>query len=111
MALFQRLASAVQRISLGVDESLDLQRQFHIASAVQPLACSALVGLKLWKLCLPEAQNLCFHLADTGHVSNLEVEAVGDRRFVNNALAGKLCAHNDGERPRHQAAGLTLNAV
>jgi hypothetical protein len=111
VAVLQRLARAVQRISLGVDEPLDLQRQLHVTPAVKPLAGSALVGLELRKLRLPETQNVSFYLANPSNISDLEVETVRDRRCVNNALLGKLCGHNNGKRHQRWAAVFTLDAV
>ena len=97
MALFQRLPCAHQRVSFLVNQALDLQRHLHIAPPVKPLSGSALVGLELRKLRLPEPKNIGFHFANAGHVSNLEVETVRNRgRICSNAFAGKLCSHNAG---------------
>jgi hypothetical protein len=43
--LVKSLAGAGERVSLGVDQALDLKRRFDIAASVKPLAGSALVGL------------------------------------------------------------------
>ena len=97
MTLFQCLTGAGERISFGVNQALDLQRQLHIAPSIEALAGAALVGLELRKLRLPKTQNIGLHIADAGDVSNLEVETVRDHRCFNNALAGKLCSHIGNE--------------
>ena len=86
--LLKCLAGAGERVSLGVDQLLDLQKQFDVAPAVKPLAGSALVGFELRELRLPKTQNVGLDLADTRNVSNLEVETVGDqRRFWESCVA------------------------
>jgi hypothetical protein len=95
--LVQGLAGAGKRVSLSVDQAFDLQGQLNVATAVKALAGSAFVGLELGKLRLPKAQDVGLELADAGHISNLEVETVGDRGRVEGALVGKLRGHSDGE--------------
>ena len=88
VALLQGLACARKRIALGVDQVLDLQSQLDIMTAIKPLAGAALVGFKLRELRLPKTQNIGFDLADAGHIANLEVEAVGDRGGIDDAIPG-----------------------
>jgi hypothetical protein len=95
--LVQGLAGAGERVSLGVDQTFDLQGQLDVAAAVKALAGPAFVGLELGKLRLPKAQDVGLELTDAGHISNLEVETVGDRGRVEGALVGKLRGHSDGE--------------
>ena len=80
MGLFQSLTGAGEGVALGVDQVLDLQDQFNISAAIEPLTGSAFVGLELGKLRLPKAQDIGFEAADAGHIADLEVEAVGDRQ-------------------------------
>jgi hypothetical protein len=61
-----------------VDQVLDLQGEFNVVAAIEALTSSTFVGLELWKLGLPKAQDIGFDAADAGHIANLEVEAVGD---------------------------------
>ena len=93
VSLFQNLPCAGERVALGMHQVLDLQGQFHIAAAVKPLAGAALVGFELRKLRLPKTQDVGFQPADTRHIANLEVEAIGDRGRVEGALLGKLHGH------------------
>ena len=93
MDLLKHLACAGERVSLGVDQALDLQNQLDIAAAIKPLAGSALVGLELRKLRLPEAQDVGFELADAGHIANFEVETVGDCWRMIVTLVGELRGH------------------
>jgi len=86
--LLQGLARARERIALGVDQVLDLQSQLDIMTAVEPLAGAALVGFELRKLRLPKAQDIGLYFADTGHITNLEVEAVGDCGGIDDAIPG-----------------------
>ncbi len=97
VSLLQDLAGSGERVTLGMHQVLDLQGQFHVAAAVEPLAGSALVGFELGKLRLPKAQDVGFHGADAGHIANLEVEAIGDRWRVEGALLGKLHGHGEDE--------------
>lgn len=106
------LAGSGQRVSLGVDQAFDFKGQLDFAAAVKPLAGAAFVGFELRKLRLPKAQNISFKLAKARHISNFEVEAVGDRRRVVGALVGELRGHNDDkEEPEIRGRHLTLSAV
>ena len=93
LLLPKRRSRARQRVPLGVNQALDLQRQLHVASAIEPLPGSALVGLQLRKLRLPKTQNVGFHAAQAGDIANLEVETIGNRRRLVGALAVKLRCH------------------
>ena len=88
IGLFQRLPRACQRIALRVNQVFDLQGQLDVPATVKPLASSALVGFELGKLRLPKAQNIGLNAANTGHIANLEVEAVGDHGRINGAIWG-----------------------
>jgi hypothetical protein len=92
--LVKGLAGAGKGIPLGVDEALDFQGQFDFAAAIKALAGSAFVGLELGELCLPEAKDVGFKLADAGYVANLEVETVGDGRRVLSGFVGELGGHS-----------------
>jgi len=78
VALLEGLARAGERIAFGVDEVLDLQRQFNFTTPIKPLTGSALAWFELRKLRFPKAQHIGFYIADAGHITNFEVEAVGD---------------------------------
>lgn len=56
MALLQCLTCAGKRIALAVNQALDIESQLDIATAIEPVSCSALVRLELRKLRLPKAQ-------------------------------------------------------
>ena len=86
--LFESLAGAGECVSLGMNQSLDLEGEFHIAAAVEPLAGAAFVGLELGELRLPESQDLGLDLADARDVANLEIETVRDRGRFEGALPG-----------------------
>jgi hypothetical protein len=109
--LFQRLPRAHQRVAFPMYQTLDLQRHFHVTPPVKALAGSAFIRPELRKLRFPEPQNVSFHLANAGHVSNFEIETIRDRRCLNNAFAGKLCSHSDHRMARLHAADLSLIAV
>ena len=81
-----------------MNQLLDLQGQFYVPAAIKPLTGTALVGLELGKLRLPKAQYISLDAANAGHVANLEIEAVGDRRCVKVASFGLLHSHNEGEQ-------------
>ncbi len=74
--LFKCLSRARQRVSLRMNEPLDIKSQFHVAAAVKPLSGAAFVGLELRKLGLPETQDVGFHFANTRDIANLEIKAV-----------------------------------
>jgi hypothetical protein len=80
IALFECLTGAGEGVSLFMDQALDFKDQLDFAAAVKALAGSTLVGSELGKLGLPKAQDVGLKTADSGDVSNFEVEAVGDRR-------------------------------
>ncbi len=65
-------------VALAVDETLDFDGEFDFAAAVEALAGSTLVGLELGELGFPEAENVGLDAADAGHVTDFEVEPVGD---------------------------------
>jgi hypothetical protein len=80
VAAFKNLPSARESVALGVNQALNFESHFDIAAAVKPVACAAFVGLELWKLSLPKAQNEWLDLADAGHIPDLEIEPVGNDR-------------------------------
>lgn len=108
MPLLQRLPCAYERVPLVVHKALDLQRHLHVASPVEPLSGSAFVRPELRKLRLPESENISFHFANAGHVSNFEVETVRYRGRIDNALVGKLVSHNASKKVLWIPADLTL---
>jgi hypothetical protein len=95
--LIEGLAGTGDGIALGVDQALDVQYEFYVAAAIEALACSALVGLELGELGLPEAKDVGFEIADASYVTNLEIETVGDRGRVEGTLLGELRGHGVDE--------------
>jgi hypothetical protein len=93
VACFKGLTGAGQRVALTVDEALDFESKLDIATAVEALAGSALVGLELGKLCFPKTQDVGFEAADTGYISDFEVEAVGNGGRVDSVFFGDLQSH------------------
>ena len=71
-----------------MNQALDLQRHFHVALAVEPLAGAALVRLQLRKLRLPESQDIGLNVANSRNIANLEIETIWDRRWFEGALPG-----------------------
>ncbi len=100
-----------KRVALGVDQALDLHRHLHVAAAIEPLAGSAFVGLQLRKLRLPEAQDVSLHAAELRDISNFEVEAIRDRRWLVGALPIDCVAINCGEATQQRGKSLALLAV
>ena len=96
----QSLAGAGKCISLGVNQALDFQSQFHVALAVESLSGSAFVWFELRELRLPKTQNVGLNLADPGHIANLEIEAVGYSRGFNGALRGRMRCHKQIQKIR-----------
>jgi len=76
--LLKDLARARNRVPLPVDQALDLKHHLYVAAAVKALPRSALVGLKLRELRLPETKHVGFKSADPRDVSDLEIQAVRD---------------------------------
>ena len=85
--LIEGLASARQSVSLGVNQSLDLQGQLYVATAVKPLPGSTLAGFQLRKLGLPEAQNISLDAADAGDIADFEIKTIRDYRRLGDALS------------------------
>ena len=73
-----------------MNESLDFERKFDLATPIEALSGSALVGFELGKLGLPETKDVGFYSADAGYIPDLKVQAIRDVGRVDNALAGKL---------------------
>ena len=94
----ERLARTGEGVSLGVDQAFDFEDQFDIATPVEALAGSALIGLELGELRLPKAQDIGFQAANPCDVADLEVEAVGDGGRLGSVLAGKQSGHRSIER-------------
>jgi len=90
MHLLKGLARAGKSVSLGMNQALDIQSQFHITTAVKPLSGATFVGLKLRKLRLPEAQYIGLNPADPSDIANLEIETVGDGWRFEGALPVEL---------------------
>ena len=87
-ALIESVSSTAECVALAMNQPLDFESQLHIAPAVKPLSGSTLVGFQLRKLRFPKAQNVAFDRTNTGHIPNLEIEAVGNRRRVKGTLRG-----------------------
>jgi hypothetical protein len=75
-ALCETPAGAGHRVSLLVEEFLDLEDQDHIPLAVQALSPAALARLQGGKLALPIAENVRRNPRDGGDVADTEVEAI-----------------------------------
>jgi hypothetical protein len=86
----ESLTGAGKGVSLPVNEPLDFEGEFDIAATVEALPGTALVGLELRKLRLPEPQDIGFYATDAGDVSDLEIEAVGDGGRVDSAFSGEV---------------------
>jgi hypothetical protein len=71
-----------------MNEALDLKRHFDVAPAIEALAGAAFCGLELWKLRLPEPQNVRLDFADACNVADLKIETVWDRGLFLDALGG-----------------------
>lgn len=86
----QRLAGAREGVPLSVNKALDFECELDLAAPIEALAGSTLVGLELGKLSFPETKDVRFDSADSGHIPDLEVQAIRDVGRLDNALAGKL---------------------
>jgi hypothetical protein len=75
---FDDLAGAGDGVALVVEEGLDVESGFHVATAIEPLAGTAFVGLELRELALPEAENIGGNVAEFGDFADAEVELVRD---------------------------------
>lgn len=104
----QCLLGAGQRVSLGMDQAFDFQRQLNLAATVKPLAGTAFVRFQLGKLRFPEPQDISFKLAEAGHIPYFEVQAIRNLRRMISALVGELRGHKDEtEEPRISRGRLT----
>ena len=97
VCLLQSLSCAGERVPLLVNQVFDSESDLNVPPPVKPLPRSALVGLQLRKLRLPESQHIRLHAADSGHIANLEIETVRNRGKVVGALLGKLRSHRNSE--------------
>jgi hypothetical protein len=93
-AMAESVTRAGERVAFAMDESFDFKSGFDIAAAIKALAGAALVRLQLRELGFPEAEHVGFDFADTGNISDLEVETIGDRRCFQDALLGELRGHS-----------------
>ena len=98
MGLLQCLTRAGERVALIVDQILDLQNKLNIFAAIEALSGAAFFRVELGKLCLPKAQDIGFDTADTRHIANLEVKAVGDQGRNWCAILRKLHGHSEDEQ-------------
>lgn len=94
MHMTESLAGARKRIALGMNQALDFQSQFHVAPPIKPLAGSTFIGLELWKLRFPKAQDVRLYVADTCHIADLEIKAIGNRRRIGCTLWRRLGSHH-----------------
>ena len=78
--LCELLAGAGDSVAFAVDELLDAEGEFDIAAAIEALARATLVGFKLGKLALPEAQDIGRDIAQACDLANAEVQLVRDVR-------------------------------
>jgi hypothetical protein len=65
-------------VALAVEEALDAQSHFNIATPIETLSSAALMGFELRKLALPEAQDVGGNIAEPSDFANAEVELVRD---------------------------------
>jgi hypothetical protein len=65
-------------VALVVEEALDAQSHFHIATAIETLSGAALMRFELRKLALPETQDIGGNVAEPGDFADAEVELVRD---------------------------------
>src|ERR1700759_1014541 len=76
----EHLPRAGNGVAFAVEKTLDAQRHFDVASAIETLAGAPLVGLELRKLALPETQDVGRNVAEPGNLTDAEVEFVRDIR-------------------------------
>ena len=74
------LAGAGNGVALVVEEALDAQRHFDVATAIEALTGAAFVGFELRKLALPETQDVGGDVAELGDFADAEVELVRNVR-------------------------------
>ena len=74
----EHLASAGDGVALVVEEGLDAHRHLDVAAAVETLTGAAFVRFQLWKLALPEAENVRRDIAELSYFANPEVKLVRD---------------------------------
>jgi hypothetical protein len=75
---FEHLPRAGNGVALVVEEALDAQSHFNIATAIETLAGASLVGFELRELALPEPQDVGGNVAESGDFADAEVELVRD---------------------------------
>jgi hypothetical protein len=75
---FEDLAGSRDGVALVVEEGFDAEGHLDVAATVEALAGAALVGFKLGKLALPEAEDVGGDLAQPGDFAYAEVELVRD---------------------------------
>jgi hypothetical protein len=107
------MAGAGEGISLAIHKALDFYGDLNLAATIETLSGSALVGLQLGKLGLPETKDIGFDGADAGYVPDLEVQAIRDGGRVDNALSGKICGHFSpkGKRPSSRLGAFSQGSI
>jgi hypothetical protein len=75
---FEDLPRAGNGVALVVEEALDAQSHFNIATAVETLAGASLVRFELRKFALPETQDVGGNVAEFGDFADAKVELVRD---------------------------------
>jgi hypothetical protein len=77
---FEDLAGSGDGVALVVEEGLDAEDHFDVATTVEALAGAAFVGLELREFALPEAKNVGGEIAEFGDFADAEVELIRDFR-------------------------------
>lgn len=75
---FEDLPGAGDGVALVVEETLDAQGHFDVATSIEALAGAAFVRLELRELALPEAKDVGGDVAEFGNLTDAKVELVRD---------------------------------
>jgi hypothetical protein len=77
---FEDLSGTGDGVALVVEKALDPHGHLNVAAAVETLTGAAFVRFQLWKLALPEAENVRRDIAELSYFANPEVKLVRDVR-------------------------------
>ncbi len=75
---FDGLTCAGDGVALVVEEGLDAERGFDVATAIETLSGAAFVWTEMRKLTLPEAEDVGWDLAEAGDLTDTEVQLIRD---------------------------------
>src|SRR3569833_2102518 len=90
----EHLPGSRQRVTLAVNEPLDLDGDLDVAFAIEALSRAAFVRLQLRKLRFPESQHVWLDFQQARNIPDLEIETSRDSRNLNGALRGWMRCHN-----------------